>query len=205
MVSSRNIVQEDKSTGVRGMPIFPLNLVLFPGSSIQLKIFEQRYQDMTKACLRDETPFGVCRIRAGREVGAPAEHESIGCSARISHWEMPHPGLYQLNCVGESVFRLADSHIEDNGLIRGVVEWMTDGSGTVDAQTFNTCRNALQRFADHAGKHFVTGPPAFDDPAWVSYKLAEILPVDLQTKQDLLEQRNTALRVSRIATLLQSA
>ena len=49
------------------------------------------------------------------------------------------------------------------------------------------------------------GPTALDDPSWVSYRLAEILPVDARVKQDLLEQRSTALRVSRIAELLQSA
>lgn len=204
MPSSNRIVPGIHGTGMLAMAIFPLNLVLFPGSSLPLKIFEQRYQEMTKVCLRDDVPFGVCRIRTGHEVGAPADHERIGCSARIRDWEMPHPGLFHLNCVGEHVFRLVDSQIEDNGLIHGDVEWLIDSGDAIDAQAFDLCRNALKRFVERVGEHVVAGPPALDDPEWVSNRLAEILPVDLQVKQNLLEQRNTALRVSRIADLLQS-
>ena len=50
--------------------IFPLNTVLFPGGVLPLKIFEQRYIEMTKVCISEERPFGVCLIREGAEVGA---------------------------------------------------------------------------------------------------------------------------------------
>ena len=205
MPSSSRIAADDQGASATTMPIFPLNLVLFPGGSLPLKIFEQRYQEMTKNCLRDDAPFGVCCIRNGQEVGAPAEHEPIGCSARIVDWEMPHPGLFHLNCAGEAKFQLVDSHIQKNGLIRGSVEWLVDNGGPVEPREFDACRHALERFIEHAGERFLTGPTALDDPSWVSYRLAEILPVDVRVKQDLLEQRSTAMRVSRIAELLQSA
>jgi Lon protease-like protein len=72
------------------IPIFPLNTVLYPGGMLPLRIFEQRYLEMTRDCLRDTTPFGVCRIREGAEVGTPALPESVGCTAVIAEWEMPH-------------------------------------------------------------------------------------------------------------------
>lgn len=205
MPATDRIVKGDQREGVSDIPIFPLNLVLFPGGALALKIFEQRYQEMTKNCLRDDAPFGVCCIRNGQEVGAPAEHEAIGCSARIVDWEMPHPGLFHLNCSGETIFQLVDSHIQDDGLIRGHVEWLSDSDERVEPLEFDACRNALERVVKHGGARFVTGPIALDDPSWVSYRLAEMLPVDARVKQDLLEQRSTALRVSRIAELLQSA
>ena len=62
------------------IPIFPLNTVLFPGGVLPLKIFEQRYLEMTKACLRDGTSFGVCLINDGQEVGAPAMPAEVGTS-----------------------------------------------------------------------------------------------------------------------------
>jgi Lon protease-like protein len=204
MASDSPIAVNGQDAGASDIAIFPLNLVLFPGGALALKIFEQRYQEMTKACLRDELPFGVCRIRKGNEVGAPADHETMGCSARINDWEMPHPGLFHLNCLGEYVFRLVSSRVEENGLIHGDVEWLTDTGGAADARAFDVCRSALKRFVERVGERFVADPSAFDDPAWVSYRLAEVLPVDAQIKQDLLEQRSAALRVSRIAELLQS-
>jgi len=106
------------------IPLFPLGLVLFPGGQLPLKVFEQRYVEMTKSCLRNDSPFGVCLIRHGREVGEPADHETIGCSARITNWEMPHPGLFHLLCSGERVFRVSRTHIEHKSLIVGDVQWL---------------------------------------------------------------------------------
>lgn len=186
----------DQNARASAIAIFPLNLVLFPDSTLALKIFEQRYQEMTKICLRDELPFGVCRIRDGQEVGVPANHDRIGCSARIRDWEMPHPGLYHLNCVGEGAFQIIDSQVGDNGLIHGNVEWLVETEGAIDSRAFDLCRGALERFVEDAGNRFVAGPPRLDDAVWVSYRLAEILPVETQIKQDLLELRSTALRKS---------
>ena len=79
----------------REIPIFPLSTVLFPGGLLPLRIFEQRYLEMTKTCIRDLTPFGVCLIREGQEVGAPAVPHGVGCTARILQWDMPHLGLFR--------------------------------------------------------------------------------------------------------------
>ena len=66
------------------VPVFPLQTVLFPGSLLPLRIFEVRYMDMAKACLKEGSPFAVCLIKEGSEVGAPALPEPIGCLARIA-------------------------------------------------------------------------------------------------------------------------
>jgi len=185
------------------IPIFPLGLVLFPGSALPLKIFEQRYLEMTKTCLRDDSVFGVCRIRQGQEVGAPADHEPIGCSARISQWDMPHPNLFHILCIGEHVFRVVDVCIEANGLILGNVHWLTIDNDEVDTESFDLCRDTLERVAKRAGDGAFAGPPRFEDPEWVSYRLSELLPIDSERKQALLEQRSTAQRLATISRMLQ--
>ena len=100
------------------IPIFPLDTVLYPGGLLPLKIFEQRYLDMTKACVRDATPFGVCRIREGVEVGLPAVPEPVGCTALIEEWEMPHLGVFQLQTRGQHPFRIVHQTTQSDGLIR---------------------------------------------------------------------------------------
>jgi Lon protease-like protein len=79
------------------IPIFTLGTVLFPGGTLPLKVFEQRYIEMTKECIRDDQPFGVCLIREGSEVGDPALPVSIGCFARIETWDMPQITTVRLN------------------------------------------------------------------------------------------------------------
>ena len=72
---------------------------------------------MTKTCLRDNRPFGVCLIREGREVGDPALPEVIGTAlATIEEWDMPQMGLFQLLARGGDRFRLVDSRVAKNGL-----------------------------------------------------------------------------------------
>ena len=193
------------TTDTLQIPIFPLGLVLFPGAVLPLKIFEQRYLEMTKACVRDDTAFGVCRIRHGQEVGTPADHEQIGCSARIAEWDMPHPNLFHLICKGDRVFRVADLRIESNGLIFGTAQWLTSDNSGIDANSFDICRDALERFAKQAGESVFDGDTQFNDPEWVSYRLSELLPIDWQQKQALLEQRSTAQRLATISRMLQPA
>ncbi len=84
--------------------IFPLNTVLFPGGTLPLKVFEQRYLDMTKVCISEGRQFGVCLIKEGREVGTPAVPQDIGCLARIAHWDMPQFGVFHLQIEGRAAF-----------------------------------------------------------------------------------------------------
>ena len=104
------------------MPLFPLGTVLFPGSLLPLRIFEVRYMDMAKACLKDGTPFGVCLIREGEEVGAPAVPEPIGCVARIAECDMEELGILKVKAEGLERFRIVSSEVNRHGLIVGEVE-----------------------------------------------------------------------------------
>ena len=72
------------------LPIFPLSTVLFPGGVLPLRIFEARYMDMARDCLRDELSFGVCRITdpKAREISREARVAEVGCSASIAAWDM---------------------------------------------------------------------------------------------------------------------
>jgi Lon protease-like protein len=179
--------------------IFPLGTVLFPDGALPLRIFEQRYIEMTKACLRDNRPFGVCLIREGREVGTPAVPERVGCLARIENWEMPQVGMFHLIARGGDRFRLHDTQVAANGLMSGSISRMPgEPSGSVDS----VCRDVLKALIDHVGEAPFPKPMLLDDANWVSYRLAEILPLDLHVKQALLELDDTASRFERLRQAL---
>src|SRR4029078_1839696 len=82
------------------VPIFPLQTVLYPGMLLPLRIFEVRYMDMAKECLKHGTAFGVCLIREGQEVGAPAVPENIGCMATIAECDMEELGILKVVARG---------------------------------------------------------------------------------------------------------
>ncbi|MBX9811237.1 MAG: LON peptidase substrate-binding domain-containing protein [Burkholderiales bacterium] len=172
--------------------IFPLHTVLFPDGILQLKIFEQRYLEMTKICLRDNRPFGVCQIREGREVGTPALPEAVGCLAMITQWDMPQLGLFQLIVRGSKRFRIIETRVAANGLISGQVELLPPESGP--AEVDRICGEVLKAVVDKVGTANFPAPIKLDDAAWVAYRLAEILPVDAAVKQRLLELQDAEAR-----------
>jgi Lon protease-like protein len=85
---------------------------------------------MAKACLKDGTPFGVCAIREGKEVGTPAVPFEIGTTAKIAEWDMQQLGVLQIVAIGEARFRILEQHARKDGLLVGRVEMLsaeTDG------------------------------------------------------------------------------
>src|SRR5256885_3396588 len=88
------------------VPVFPLKTVLYPGMLLPLRIFEVRYVDMAKACLRERSPFGVCLIKEGDEVGTPAVPEPIGCLARILEADVEELGIIKVVTEGLERFRI---------------------------------------------------------------------------------------------------
>lgn len=182
------------------IPLFPLGTVLFPGGLLPLKIFEQRYVDMTKACLRDSTPFGVCLIKEGHEVGQPAAPHAIGCLAHIAQWDVPHPNLFAVLARGSMRFRVLDTTVATSGLITAQIETLP--APTQPDSVDRACQEVLRLAIERAGVESVPGPVRLDDPVWVSYRLAEILPISAQDKQTLLEMTDTEARLTQLHELL---
>jgi len=178
--------------------------VLFPGGRLPLRIFEQRYMDMAKVCLRDNAPFGVCAIREGAEVGAPALPAEVGCLARIGEWDMPQLGLLQVVAHGESRFRILERRTEPSGLQRAQVELTPEDEDAAVPAHCSACVRLLERVIEqHAG--LLAPPHRLQSASWVSARLAELLPLPLTAKQELLELADAAARLDRLNALLRAS
>ena len=180
--------------------IFPLGTVLFPGGALPLKIFEQRDIEMTKVCIRDGRPFGVCLIREGGEVGTPAAPERIGCLASIEKWDIPQLGLFELLARGGERFRLLDSHVAPNGLISGSIERIPADTPSVHVDS--ACREVLKLIINRVGEQHFPEPISLDDATWVGCRLAEVLPLDAHVKQSLLEVQDAGARLDQLREIL---
>ncbi|HUL95989.1 MAG TPA: LON peptidase substrate-binding domain-containing protein [Usitatibacter sp.] len=179
----------------RTLPIFPLGTVLFPRSLLPLRIFEARYMDMAKACLRESSPFGVCLIREGQEVGAPAVPEPVGCVARIVDCDMQELGILKVKAEGVERFRIVSSEVGKQGLIVGEVEALVAEPAVTDAPGLEECATFLRKVMTGIGEERFAAPFAFEDATWVSFRLAEILPLRMDVKQKLLELTDATLRI----------
>jgi Lon protease-like protein len=182
--------------------LFPLNTVLFPGGLLPLRVFEQRYLEMAKDCLRAGTPFGVCLIREGAEVGAPATHEDIGCLAHIKHWDMQQLGLLQLIAQGGQRFRVLARRIRADGLILADIALLADDADAPIPGKFAACRQLLERIVAEHGERLFAPPFLLDSSAWVGARLAEVLPLPASARQRLLELEDALQRLEILQRLL---
>jgi hypothetical protein len=184
------------------IPLFPLNTVLFPGGPLPLRIFETRYVDMVRHCMRSGSAFGVVLIRAGGEVGNVARTADIGTTARIVDFSQLPDRLLGISCLGEKRFRILRRWRQEDGLNVGEVEWLPAAPAeplTADTQFLS---DLLRRVLPELGEMYAQVPRHFDDADWVGARLAEILPLSLGDKQALLELDDPTARLARIAPLI---
>ena len=168
------------------IPLFPLHTVLFPGGYLPLRVFEPRYVDMVRDCMRDATGFGVILIREGREVGRAATTAEIGTMARIVDWDQDQDGLLAITAQGDRKFRLLSSSVRPNQLQIGEVSYLAEESELqTDAQDV-PLQELLRQLIEHYGAPWTTMATQFDDARWLGHRLTELLPIDTAVKQQLL-------------------
>lgn len=189
----------------RSLPLFPLNTVLFPGAALPLHIFEERYKRMLQDCLDDDSRFGVALIKSGNETGAPAIPHSIGTVARITQVNEIRRGRYSVIAAGERRFEI-NRITQYRPYMVADVDLLpeTAGDANVGAQ-IDAVRGALTeylRLAAGLQGGWTSGARVSQDPAALSYYIAETLRVELKEKQALLEQPSTALRLASEAEML---
>jgi Lon protease-like protein len=177
------------------IPLFPLKSVLFPGGHLALKVFEKRYLDMSADCLKNETPFGICLILKGEEVGAPAEPYSVGTLAHVTSWDMEQLGILQLGVRGGRRFRILERHAEADGLQRARVRLLPEPDAMPVPEAQAALLPILRKIADDLGPEKMPLPHGWNDAAWVGYRLTEVMPVQLLAKQKLLELDDAVSRL----------
>lgn len=183
------------------LPLFPLQTVLLPGAQLGLRVFEVRYLDLVRDCGRSGTGFGICLIIDGQEAGAPAVPASVGTEARIEDFGTTPEGLLTISARGGRRFRVRDTHVRSNGLLVAEVEWCEPDPDDELRPEHALLGNVLQQVIEQVGGEFSKAPPSrFDDAAWVSWRLAELLPLDNMQRLGLLEEDDPHARLDRVLT-----
>jgi Lon protease-like protein len=182
-------------------PLFPLRTVLFPGGPLPLRIFETRYLDMISRCMREEVPFGVLLITEGKEAGAADTH-STGTLARIVDWYRGSDGLLGITALGMSRFSVVEKSIQDDGLNLGQIVAIDEAPEQQLPAEFGFMADLLKAVIEDLGKLYADLDRRYEDAAWVSYRLSEILPIELEQKQVLLEMQDPVSRLRELQPLL---
>ncbi len=185
------------------IPLFPLNTVLFPGGPLPLRIFEPRYVDMVRRCMREGMGFGVVLLqRMGSETTPTSGIATVGTLARIEDFSQLPEGLLGLACRGERKFTLVRRWLQADGLNLGEVRWHEPEPAVSLPLRQRRLVTMLRSLLEQLGDDHLPGVPQFDDCSWVGCRLAEILPVPAGLKQHLLEIEDPLLRIQRLGEML---
>jgi uncharacterized protein len=171
---------------VNSIALFPLNIVLFPDGPLPLRIFETRYVDMVRRCMRESQAFGVVLIREGEEVG-PAETFDVGTMAKIVDFHQLSDGLLGLSCIGQQRFRIRNRSRQSDGLNLAEVDWLSVEAAMAVPPRHARLAQLLESVLPQLGGVYKDIEMRLNDAAWVGHRLAEILPIPLADKQSCLE------------------
>jgi Lon protease-like protein len=185
---------------VNQLALFPLHIVLFPGGPLPLRIFETRYVDMVRNCMRAASSFGVVLIRAGNEVG-PAETFDVGTTASIVDFHQLSDGFLGLSCIGGERFRITSRSVQPDGLNVAGIDWLPAEPTLPVPERHAGLSQLLESVLPQLGEGYTNMEFHLDDAAWVGRRLAEIMPIPASQKQFCLELNDPIQRLEFLAPL----
>lgn len=165
---------------------------------LYLYIFEPRYKRMMNECLRDSRPFGVILIRSGQEIGPGAVIHPVGTAAHITHVKPLNDGEMNIAAVGQSRFRVVETHTRNPYLTGLVEDFPLESAEDPRTQTMaQRMAPLVRKYCDiynTIGEVEIPVDKIPDDPTMLAYLTAVVLNVPTEDKQRLLEVDNlTAL------------
>ncbi len=176
------------------IPLFPLDVVLLPAMALPLHIFEPRYRLMIARCLDEKLEFGMI-LAANNNIA------TMGCTAEIVRKIRDYPdGRLDIATEGRAVFRLAEL-LDEKDYYEGVVEYVTDEPSSLDAGKRTKLVAAFEQAHEFLfGRPWMQGPK--DDEATLAYRMAALLPIELEKRQALLESRSESHRRDLVQSLI---
>lgn len=171
---------------IDSLPLFPLNLVLYPGEHLPLHIFEERYKDLAQYCLDHDVAFGIVRAKDDAVV-------EVGTTARIREVATRYEdGRMDIVVEGEERFRLLEIHDEKSYYTADVV-LLEEDEQSVELKLKERVITQHMKLLELAGR--TVRPDLYEDEEHLSYVLAQNAALDEEQKQELLELTNENDRI----------
>ncbi len=189
---------------VHRLPLFPLDVVLFPGTPLPLHIFEPRYRTMLADCLEGDERFGILPVSSEGSTPPPG---SVGFTARIHASQLMADGRSNIVVVGESRFAL-EEYLVDDGVpyaVGSVEDFDDHDAGLVSPDGVNELRKLSREYLE--ALHALNDSPGTDtefpeDAQALSFLVSAAIQVDTGIKQRLLSLRSTGERVRLLLRLM---
>lgn len=189
------------------IPLFPVEMVLFPGGKAQLQIFEPRYLDMVRDCLRDGVGFGVVLIKEGEAILQDADQQlpavaHCGTYCTIVDFDQSPAGHLEITIQGDVKFSIRDQFETPDRLMMAQVEFLPLEEVQAVPANKQHLVSLLESLANHDAVQALHLDVDYEDARDVGGRLAELLPCSNDFKQRLLELKNAEVRLGELEKLI---
>ena len=206
---SEAIANEEERGGLElpEIPLFPLRTVLFPEGVLPLRIFEPRYVDMIRWCMRNQVNFGVVLLRTGSDVADKDEDAvpdvfRVGKEEKIVDFNQADNGLLGIVAQGARKFSIKESYLQKDGLLKASVEFAKEEALGELTPVHDPLVAVLQDLMQHPLIQQLNPPIRLGEARSVSYRLADLLPIEPEIKQTLLQMNGAKERLTELERLV---
>lgn len=187
------------------VPLFPLRLVVFPETTVSLRIFEPRYLDMVKECSLKGTGFGIC-LNLRDSQADQSEYmmtSAVGTLVSITDFFNTHDNLLGLTVTGTQRFHVDKTRIRDNGLLMGDVTILPEPEAIPLQPEHALLGTLFERIIEqHGGPYANASPDQINNSCWLGYRLCELLPISDEDRQRILACDDAYIRMDMLLSLI---
>lgn len=193
------------------LPLFPLNVVVCPDGYLPLKIFEARYLDMVRDCLRNKSSFAIVTILPEGETDPEGNFPfaNIGTLVNIVDADVTAIGLIMIRCVGQHRIKVDSFTQQPDGLVMGEVNDISNDVSIPVPEDLNPSVKVLKQLLKTLANQNlsptnmpIVEPYQFENAAWVANRWVELLDLPLLQKQRLMQMESPILRLELIQDIL---
>ena len=193
------------------LPLFPLDLVVCPNGRIPLKIFEARYLDMVRNCLRNKSSFAIVTILPEGETDTEGNFPfaDVGTLVSIDEADVTTVGLMMIVCTGQQRVKVESFIQQPDGLIIGEVRDIPNDIFMLIPEDLILAQRVLKQLLKNLADQDTTlknipvvEPYEFDNATWVSNRWVELLDLPMLQKHRLMQMASPILRLELICDIL---
>ncbi|MDA0978142.1 MAG: LON peptidase substrate-binding domain-containing protein [Proteobacteria bacterium] len=193
---------------MKDIPLFPLQLVLFPGGRLPLRIYETRYLDMIRDCMKAGSGFGVVMITEGSEALARPDEQlpevsHCGTYCLIVDFDQADDGSLSIVIEGQRKFVIRDQYEQADRLMRASVEFLADEDRVTIPEEREHLSGLLESLMEHEAVQRLGLSCDLAEASQVGARLTELLPCSNDFKQRLLEMKDPLIRLREIDKLVE--
>ncbi len=184
------------------MPIFPLKSIVLPGGIFPLRIFERRYLDMVRDCIKNDSNFCIALVRSESKSSYINDVYSVASSVKIVDWNQLEDGILGITVEGKNLVKIESCELNSKNLLTGNVEnieqekeYLIPEKYLLLSKFYKKIYPGIKNFIDYKKERY-------SDASWVGFRLTECLPLDLSTKAGLISSDNALERLEKIHVII---